>query len=61
MRVRIEELLSAESTIELPLFDDPTKLSKPEQLKFLFFEGDPEEEEELEESTEGDSSEMDEN
>jgi hypothetical protein len=58
-RDRIEELLKAESVIELPAFDDPDKLSKPEQLKFLFFEDDPEEEEErVEESTEEDSLEI---
>lgn len=60
MRERIEDLRKAENAIELPAFDDPAKLSKPEQLKFLFFEDSPEEEEEMvEESAEEDSLETD--
>lgn len=50
-RDRIEELLNGQNEIDLPAFDDPDKASRPEQLKFLFFEdslGNEEEEELIE-------------
>ena len=43
-RERIEALQTEKTSIELPSFDDPEKLSKPEQLNFLFFDESYEEE-----------------